>query len=115
LPTPQASALDAFQVYVRGGNHAQEQRVGLCYYAMCDATAHAHLPNYPTEAAIPGWPFGGVYRFTKKRFFEEIMPIMLHTIWCLGVYNDGHIQDLKGWTLFACGFIPVGTSEIKGQ
>jgi hypothetical protein len=32
---------------------------------------------YPTEAAIPSWSFGGVYRFTKKRFFEEIMPIML--------------------------------------
>ena len=67
-----ATGLDAFQVYVRGGNHALEQRVGLCYYAML---WYMHI--YPTEAAIPGWSFGGVYRFTKKRFFEEIMPIML--------------------------------------
>jgi hypothetical protein len=32
---------------------------------------------YPTEAAIPGWSFGGLYRFTKKLFFEEIMPVVL--------------------------------------
>jgi hypothetical protein len=36
---------------------------------------------YPyTEAAIPGWSFGGVYRITKKRFFEEIVPIMLPAV-----------------------------------
>jgi hypothetical protein len=69
-----ATGLGAFQVHVRGGNHALEQRVGLCYYAM-----PWYMQIYPTEAAIWGWSFGGVYRFTKKRFFEEIgpMPVML--------------------------------------
>jgi hypothetical protein len=32
---------------------------------------------YPTKAAIPGWSFGGVYRFTKRKFLDEIMAVML--------------------------------------
>jgi len=96
-----ATGLDAFQVYVRGGNHALEQRVGLCYYAML---WYMHI--YPTEAAIPGWSFGGVYRFTKKRFFEEIMPIMLQLSTLIDEidYADRLHRDNHGTGLFAKRF-----------
>jgi hypothetical protein len=89
------------KVYVRGGNHALEQRVGLCYYAM---PWHMHI--YPTEAAIPGWSFGGVYRFTKKRFLEESMPIMLQLPALIDEihYADHLHPDGHGTGLFAKRF-----------
>jgi hypothetical protein len=61
---------------------------------------------YPTEAAIPGWSFGGVYRFTKKRFFEEIMPIMLQLSTLIDEidYADRLHPDNHGTGLFAKRF-----------
>jgi hypothetical protein len=58
---------------------------------------------YPTEAAIPGWSFGGVYRFTKKRFFEEIMPSMLQLSALIDEidYADRMHPDNHGTGLFA--------------